>query len=81
MGDCASCKAPVERPGNNLSTPRGLHVKSQHSPLQIDEDWLQQWVAFGMLELAVYLTKQAQFAAFLSKRDRPGKRAVARRKN
>jgi hypothetical protein len=41
--------------------------------LRIDEHWLKQWIAFGMLELTVYLTKQAAFAAYLSKRDQSRK--------
>ena len=46
---------------------------SSSSP-RIDEDWLQQWVAFGMLELAVYLTNHAMFADYLSKRNGRHKR-------
>lgn len=41
---------------------------------RIDENWLQQWVAFGMLDMAIYLTKQARFAAYLAKHDQPAKR-------
>ena len=40
----------------------------------VDEAWLREWIAFGMLELAVYLTKQAQFAAYLATRNQPAKR-------
>ena len=43
------------------------------SSRRIDENWLQQWVAFGMLEMAIYLTKQARFAAYLAKHDQPAK--------
>ena len=44
----------------------------------VDERFFHEWVAFGMLELAVYLTRHAQFAAFCYERDmrrRPPKRA------
>jgi hypothetical protein len=40
------------------------------SSLRIDEDWLRQWVAYGMVEMAVYLTKQAAFTAYLHSRDK-----------
>ena len=43
----------------------------QSTTLRIDEQWLKQWIAFGMLELTVYLTKQAGFAAYISQRDQP----------
>jgi len=46
----------------------------------VDEAWLREWIAFGMLELAVYLTKQAQFAAYLATRNQPARRR-ARMKN
>jgi hypothetical protein len=48
---------------------------------RIDETWLQQWIAFGMLDLAVYLTKQAKFAAYLAKRDQPAKRRARAKKS
>jgi hypothetical protein len=35
----------------------------------VDERFFHEWVAFGMLELAVYLTRHAQFAAFCIERD------------
>jgi hypothetical protein len=35
----------------------------------VDERFFPEWVAFGMLELAVYLTRHAQFAAFCTDRD------------
>jgi hypothetical protein len=44
----------------------------------VDERFFHEWVAFGMLELAVYLTRHAQFAAFCNERDmrrRPSNRA------
>jgi hypothetical protein len=44
------------------------------SSLRIDEEWLQKWIAFGMLDMAVYLTKHADFAAYLASRDQPAKR-------
>jgi hypothetical protein len=44
----------------------------------VDERFFHEWVAFGMLELAVYLTRHAQFTAFCLDRDR--RRANARRK-
>ena len=48
---------------------------------RIDENWLQQWVAFGMLDMAIYLTKQARFAAYLSKHDQPAKRRAGAKKS
>ena len=50
------------------------------SSRRIDENWLQQWIAFGMLEMAIYLTKQANFAAYLSKHDQPAKRRAGAKK-
>jgi hypothetical protein len=44
------------------------------SSRRIDETWLQQWIAFGMLDMAIYLTKQAKFAAYLAKHDQLAKR-------
>jgi hypothetical protein len=38
-------------------------------PMAIDERWFVDWVGFGMLEIAVYLTKHAAFAAFCEKLD------------
>jgi hypothetical protein len=35
----------------------------------VDERFFHEWVAFGMLELAVYLTRHAQFANFCIERD------------
>jgi hypothetical protein len=49
-------------------------VSPSSSSPRIDDDWLQQWVAYGMLELAVYLTNHAMFADYLSKRDRRRRR-------
>ena len=43
----------------------------------VDERFFHEWVAFGMLELAVYLTRHAQFANFCIERDlrrRPSQR-------
>ena len=43
------------------------------SSRRIDENWLQQWIAFGMLDMAIYLAKQAKFTAYLANRDQPAK--------
>jgi hypothetical protein len=51
------------------------------SSRRIDENWLQQWIAFGMLEMAVYLTKQARFAAYLASHDQPAKRRAPAKKS
>ena len=40
------------------------------SSLAVDERFFRDWVAFGLLELAVYLTRHAQFAAYCDKRDK-----------
>lgn len=58
-----------------LSTPRGAPVESPSQARGIDEQWLQEWIAFGMLEMAVYLTNHAMFDAYLAKRDRRRKRS------
>jgi hypothetical protein len=50
------------------------------SSRRIDENWLQQWIAFGMLEMAVYLTKQARFAAYLANHDQPATRRARTKK-
>ena len=50
------------------------------SSRHVDEDWLQRWIAFGMLDMAIYLTKHARFAAYLADRDQPGKRRARARK-
>ena len=47
----------------------------------LDENWLQQWIAFGMLDMAIYLTKQAKFAAYLAKHDQPAKRRARAKKS
>jgi hypothetical protein len=39
------------------------------APNAVDERFFHEWVAFGMLELVVYLTRHAQFAAYCSERD------------
>jgi hypothetical protein len=44
------------------------------SSLRIDEDWLQQWIAFGMLDMAAYLTKHAKFADYLASREKSTRR-------
>jgi hypothetical protein len=51
------------------------------SSRRIDENWLQQWIAYGMLEMAIYLTKQAKFAAYLANRDQPAKRRARAKKS
>jgi hypothetical protein len=45
----------------------------------VDERFFHEWVAFGMLELAVYLTRHAQFTAYCIERDlrRAGRRQVS----
>lgn len=40
----------------------------------IDEQWLQQWVAFGMLEIASYLTKYDAFRRYCERRETTGQR-------
>jgi hypothetical protein len=35
----------------------------------VDERFFHEWVAFGLLELAVYLTRHAQFTAYCVERD------------
>jgi hypothetical protein len=54
-------------------------VESSSSARGIDEQWLQEWIAFGMLEMAVYLTNHAMFDAYLAKRDRRRKRSARSR--
>jgi hypothetical protein len=47
----------------------------------VDERFFHEWVAFGMLELAVYLTRHAQFTAYCIERDlrrtTPARREIA----
>jgi hypothetical protein len=50
-------------------------VESPSQARGIDEQWLQEWIAFGMLEMAVYLTNHAMFDAYLVRRERRRKRA------
>jgi hypothetical protein len=40
----------------------------------IDEQWLQQWVAYGMLEIAMYLSKYDAFRRYCERRGSPGQR-------
>ena len=47
---------------------------SEKSALLIDEQWFQQWVAFGMLEIAVYLNNHAAFLRYCERRDKTVKR-------
>ena len=49
-------------------------IGSEKSELLIDEQWFQQWVAFGMLEIAAYLNKYAAFFRYCEHRDKTGKR-------
>ena len=56
------------------------HPPPSSSSRRIDENWLQQWIAFGMLEMAIYLTKQAKFAAYLAEHDQPAKRRARLKK-
>jgi hypothetical protein len=51
------------------------------SSRRIDENWLQQWVALGMLDMAIYLTKQAKFAAYLAEHDQDTKRPARAKKS
>jgi hypothetical protein len=48
-------------------------IGSEKSGLLIDEQWFQQWVAFGMLEIAVYLTHHAAFLNYCENRDKTRK--------
>jgi hypothetical protein len=32
--------------------------------VEVDERWFAQWVSFGMLDMAIYLTKQAAFSRY-----------------
>jgi hypothetical protein len=43
-------------------------------PLVVDEVWFREWVAFGMLELSVYLTKHADFLDYCERRRRRRRR-------
>jgi hypothetical protein len=36
---------------------------------RVDEGYLEDWVRYGMLELALYLERQAQFAAWCEQRE------------
>ena len=83
LGDCGSSQAPVQRLGITLSTPRGAPVQSHPPPSsrRIDEAWLQQWIAFGMLDMAIYLARHAKFAAYLANRDQSAKRRGSSKKH
>ena len=37
----------------------------------IDPRFFAEWVAFGMLELTIYLTRYAEFEAYCERRDSP----------
>lgn len=43
-------------------------ISSEKPPI-VDERWLQQWISFGMLELAVYLTNHAAFHSYCEHRE------------
>jgi hypothetical protein len=34
----------------------------------MDEDWITEWVEFGLRELSVYLRRQAAFEAYYQRR-------------
>jgi hypothetical protein len=34
--------------------------------VELDEDWLRDWVAYGFAEMESYLQRHAQFAAYLA---------------
>ena len=40
-----------------------------HRP-EIDERFMRDWVAFGMLELAIYLDKHSRFEEYCARRER-----------
>jgi hypothetical protein len=37
--------------------------------IEIDERFLRDWVAYGMLELAIYLDKHSRFDEYCARRD------------
>jgi hypothetical protein len=39
------------------------------SPPVVDERWFHDWVAFGLLEMAIYLTRHAQFLNYCERRE------------
>ncbi|MGZ4481717.1 MAG: hypothetical protein ACXVY5_05880 [Gaiellales bacterium] len=44
------------------------------SPPVVDERWFRDWVAFDMLEIAVYLTRHAEFRRYCEERERQSNR-------
>lgn len=42
---------------------------SETSRTVVDDRFMQDWVAYGMLELAVYLDRHARFADYCDRRD------------
>jgi hypothetical protein len=40
------------------------------TPRQIDERFIRDWVAYGMLELVIYLDKHSRFDEYCADRDR-----------
>lgn len=38
--------------------------------IEIDEQWLKEWIAFGFREMRAYLQKQAAFTRWCQRHDR-----------
>jgi hypothetical protein len=49
--------------GGVMETP-----DAQMARLGVDEQWMGEWVAFGLADLERYLRRQAQFDAYLRRR-------------
>jgi hypothetical protein len=49
-----------------------------HTQPEIDERFLEDWVAFGIIEMNAYLDKHARFAEFCDRRDSTPKRTRKR---
>ena len=45
-----------------------MSPSSQPQAIVVDEVWFREWVAFGMLEMTVYLTKHADFLDYCDRR-------------
>ena len=54
-----------------------MSPSSEPQPVVVDEVWFREWVAFGMLELSVYLTKHADFLDYCERRSRRRPQAPA----
>jgi hypothetical protein len=39
-----------------------------YDPNGMDENWISEWVEFGLREMAVYLRRQAAFEAYYQRR-------------